>query len=69
MTWIGASLRGFAVVLYFVITTVWLPDFVARLGFVEGSDLVTDLAVSAVWGVALFGGMWMLRIGQRMGFI
>jgi len=69
MTWIGASLRGLAVVLYFVITTVWLPDFVARLGFVEGSDLVTDLAVSAVWGVALFGGMGMLRIGQRKGYI
>lgn len=69
MTWIGASLRGLAIVLYFVVATVWLPDFVSRLGFVTGSDLLGDLVVPAVWGVGLFGGIWMLRIGQRKGSI
>lgn len=70
MTWKIASLKGLAIVLYFVIATVWLPDFVLRLGFVQtASDLLSDLVVLAVWGAALLGGMWALRIGQRKGLI
>ncbi|HEX5631273.1 MAG TPA: hypothetical protein VFY15_06415 [Acidimicrobiia bacterium] len=70
MTWINASVRAFAIVLYFVVFTVWLPDFVLGLGFVSGgSDLLRDLAVSAVWGAAMVVGMVGLRLAQRRGLV
>ena len=70
MTWATASLKAAAIVIYFVLATVWLPDFVLGLGFIEdSSDFIGDLIVSTVWGAALFGGMWALRIGQRRGLI
>ena len=70
MTWRTASLKAAAIVLYFVLATVWLPDFVLNLGVVESSsDIVSDLVVTAVWGGALVGGIWALRIGQRRGLI
>jgi hypothetical protein len=70
VTWFNASVRGLAIFLYFVVFTVWLPDFVLGLGFVaEGSDLLRDLIVSAVWGVALIAGMAGLRIAQRRGLV
>ena len=70
VTWRTASLRSAAIVLYFILATVWLPDFVLSLGLVESSSrLISDLVVTAVWGGALFGGIWALRIGQRRGLI
>jgi len=70
VTWTIASLKAAVIVLYFVISTVWLPDFVLHLGFVEtASDFVSDLLITAVWGAALGGGIWALRIGQRRGLI
>lgn len=70
VTWTTASIRAAVIVLYFVITTVWLPDFLLALDFVKGSsDFVSDLVTSVVWGAALVGGMWALRIAQRRGMI
>ena len=70
MTWINASVRALAIVVYFVVFTVWLPDFVLGLGFVaEGSDLVRDVVVSLVWGAALVAGMTGLRLAQRRGLV
>jgi uncharacterized membrane protein YkvA (DUF1232 family) len=70
VTWTTASIKAAAIVIYFVLATVWLPDFVLGLGFIQdSSDLVIDLVVSAVWGAALLGGIWALRIGQRKGLI
>lgn len=70
MTWINAWLKGLAIFVYFVLATVWLPDFVLKLSFVQtASDLVSDAMLLAVWGTALVGGMWALRVGQRKGII
>lgn len=70
MTWTIASIRAAAIVLYFVIATVWLPDFVLGLGFIASSSrFIGDLVVSVVWGGALVGGLWGLRIAQRRGMI
>jgi uncharacterized membrane protein YkvA (DUF1232 family) len=70
VTWTTASLKAAAIVIYFVLATVWLPDFVLALGFIEdSSDFIGDLIVSAVWSTALLGGIWALRIGQRRGLI
>lgn len=70
MSWGNAWLRGLAIFLYVVIATVWLPDFVLALGPInEGSAFVRDVAVVVVWGAALFGGMVLLRLGQKRGVI
>jgi len=70
VTWTSASLRAVAIVLYFIIAGVWLPDFVLSLGFIESSsDFVSDLVVTAVWGGGLVAGLWALRMGQRRGLI
>ena len=70
MTWTSASLKAAAIVLYFIVATVWLPDFILHLEFVKtASDFVGDLVISAVWGAALVGGIWALRIAQRRGMI
>jgi hypothetical protein len=58
MTWTNAIGRGVIIVLYFVIATVWLPDFVLSLGAVaDASQLMRDLIVVTVWGIALVAGM------------
>jgi hypothetical protein len=70
VTWTTASMRAVAIVLYFIIATVWLPDFVLSLGFVESaSEFLSDLVVTAVWAVALGGGIVALRIAQQRGLI
>ena len=70
MSWLNASLRGLAVFAYFVIATVWLPDFVVKLDSIAGaSSFVRDIAVLAVWGGGLVGGLWMLWFGQRKGLV
>jgi hypothetical protein len=70
MKWQVAAVRGAIIFLYFVVATVWLPHRVLLLGFVEsGSSFVRDLIVLVVWGVALGGGMYALRVGQRKGLI
>lgn len=70
MTWITAWLRGLAIVGYFVVATVWVPDFLLNLSFLQtANDVLSDLILLAVWGAALVGGMWALRVGQRKGII
>lgn len=70
MNWNTALWRGFLIVLYFVILTVWLPDMVLGLGFVaSASQNVRDLIVLVVWGSALGAGLYLLRRAQRLGFI
>jgi hypothetical protein len=70
MTWTNAIGRGVIIVLYFVIATVWLPDFVLSLGAVaDASQLMRDLIVVTVWGIALVAGMYLLRQAQRRDLI
>jgi hypothetical protein len=68
LTWLDALGRGAIVVAYFVVATVWLPDFVLGLGFVqEATTLVRDAVTLAIWGIALGVGMYGLRMAQRRG--
>jgi len=70
MTWTNAIGRGVIIVLYFVIATVWLPDFVLNLGAVaDATQLMRDLIVVTVWGIALVAGMYLLRWAQRRDLI
>jgi len=70
MTWMNASLRAFVIFVYFVVATVWLPNFVVRLGPVaSASSLVSDSVVLTVWGAGLGVGLWLLRWAQRRGLI
>lgn len=68
MTWITALGRGSIVVAYFVVATVWLPDFVLGLSVVQEADaFVKDGIALAVWGGALGAGMYGLRLAQARG--
>ena len=70
MTWANAIGRGVVVILYFIVATVWLPDFILGLGAVaEASDFLRDLIVLVVWGAALGAGMYGLRRAQERGLI
>jgi hypothetical protein len=70
MTWINASLRGLAVFFYFVVFTVWLPDFVLKQSAIAAaSAFVRDLVLVVVWGAAFVAGLVLLRVGQRRGLI
>jgi hypothetical protein len=70
MTWINASLRGVAIFGYFVVATVWLPDFVLKLDSVaSASSFIRDLVVLVLWGGGFVGGLWLLRFGQRKGLV
>lgn len=65
MGWLSATLRGLIIFFYFVLATVWLPDFVLTLGAVaEASRFVRDLVGLTVWGVGLVAGLWMLHFFQ-----
>lgn len=70
MEWMTAAWRGTVVVLYFVITTVWLPDFIIGLGAVaEAPAILRDTVILVVWGTALGAGIYLLRRFQRQGLI
>jgi len=70
MSWMTATVRGLLIVAYFVVATVWLPDKITRLEFIEESSrVVRDVVVSGVWFVALAVGIWVLRRAQRRGLI
>jgi predicted tellurium resistance membrane protein TerC len=57
-------------VLYFIVATVWLPDFVLSLDAVaSASETVRDFVVLVVWGGALVAGMYLLRWAQRRDLI
>ena len=68
MSWLGALWRGALIVVYFVVTTVWLPDFVLRLSAVQdSSQSLRDIIVLLVWGGALGAGIYGLRRAQSAG--
>lgn len=70
MSWSTATVKGLLVFLYFVVTTVWLPDFLMGLSVIsDASSLVRDLVLLVVWGVALGGGLYLLREAQRRALI
>lgn len=70
MSWLKAWLLGIAVFGYFVVATVWVPDFVLQLDSIaSASAFVRDLVLMVVWGCAFVGGLVMLRIGQRKGLV
>lgn len=70
MSWPDAWWRGLLVVVYFVVATVLLPDFVAGSSLLEGgSDLLQDTVLSLVWIIPLAGGLYGLRRAQQAGAI
>lgn len=70
MTWLSASLRATLIVLYFMVTTVWLPDLLLQTSFIaEASDSVRDIVVLVAWGTGLVCGLVGLRVAQRRGLI
>lgn len=70
MTWMAAAGKGTFIFGYFVVTTVWLPDFILRIDAVaDASSSIRDIVILAVWGGALGGGVWLLRRSQRQGLI
>lgn len=70
MSWMNATLRGILIFVYFVVATVWLPDFILTLGAVaEASRFMRDLVALVVWGGGLVAGLWMLRFFQRKEII
>ena len=70
MSWIGAIGRGLLIVAFFFVGTVWIPDFVLKLDSIaSASSLVSDLVVLVVWGGGFTGGLCLLRLAQRRGFV
>ena len=70
MSWMNASVRGVGIFVYFVVATVWLPDFVLKMDSIaSASSFVRDLVVLVIWGAAFVGGLWLLRFGQRKGLV
>jgi hypothetical protein len=70
MSWGSALGKGLLIVIYFIVTVAWLPDRVITLGVVaDAASWIGDLLVLTVWGVGLFGGMYMLRRLQSRGII
>lgn len=67
MSWAQTFWKGFAVVAYFFVATVWIPDRIARFqGLpIEAKDILVVLA----WATGLMLGMWLLRGAQRRGII
>ena len=68
--WVRAGATGLAIVAYFAVTTVWLPDWLLRWQpVVDASDLTQDVVAVGVWLVATALGLWVLRVAQRGGRI
>jgi len=65
-----AMLSALAIVLYFFVTTFWLPSALLRSSLLTGVGRnVSDLIAVAVWGLGLGFGMWALRRAQDRGWI
>lgn len=65
-----AMLSAVGIVLYFAVSTVWLPSALLRSQLLIGLERsVSDLVALAVWGVGLGIGMWGLRRAQKRGWI
>lgn len=70
MSWMNAYLRAAVIFLYFFVATVYVPNYVLRLGFVsDATAVVQDIVVLVIWGVALVAGVYLLRRFQRQGLI
>ncbi len=58
------------IVLYFAVSTVWLPSALLRSSLLAGAERnVADLVALAVWGAGLGFGMWGLRRAQDREWI
>ena len=65
-----AALSAIAIVLYFAVTTFWLPSALLRSSILTGAERnVSDLVALAVWAVGFGFGMWGLRQAQQRGWI
>jgi len=63
-------LAAVVIVVYFALTTAWLPSAVLRTSTLSSADRwVTDLVGTSVWGVFLVVGLVALRRAQRRGLI
>lgn len=70
MSWIDAGIRSLAIVAYFLVATVWLPNFLLGLGSVSRADpVVQDVVAAGSWLIGLGFGLWLLRAAQRRGAI
>lgn len=70
MTWQAAAWKGSVIVGYFIVATVWLPDVVLGLSFIqEASNFVRDAVASIVWTGAVLAGLVGLRRAQARGLI
>ena len=70
ISWLGATVRGLVIFFYFVLATVWLPDFVLSLSAVaDASRFIRDLVGLTIWGAGLVAGLWMLRFFQSKEII
>lgn len=59
-----------AIVLYFALTTVWLPSALLRSTLLTGIGRnAADVVALAVWAVGLGFGMWGLRKAQDRDLI
>lgn len=65
-----AMLSAVGIVLYFAVTTVWLPSKLLRSSLLAGASTnVSDLVAVAVWGIGFGFGIWALRRAQDRGWI
>jgi hypothetical protein len=65
-----AAVLAVGIVLYFTVTTIWLPSFLLRSPLLTGASRnVSDMVASGVWGFGLWIGIWALRRAQARGWI
>lgn len=70
MSWLDATIRSLATVVYFVVASVWLPSRILRTDTVAAADAgVRDLVAVVVWGLAVAIGIGGLRVAQRRGWL
>lgn len=66
----AAALRALFIVAFFFGTTVWLPDFVLKIGAVNrASESTQNLVAAMIWIAGLGAAMFLLRWAQRRGVI
>ncbi|MEA1903436.1 MAG: hypothetical protein U9N56_07920 [Actinomycetota bacterium] len=65
-----ALLSAVVIVLYFALTTVWIPSALLKSSLLTGTGRNTaDLVALAVWGAGLGFGIWGLRKAQDRDLI
>jgi hypothetical protein len=65
-----AAFTGALIVLYFTLSTIWLPSALLRSSLLTGAErTVSDLIALAVWAGGFALGIWGLRRAQERGWI